>query len=280
MKTTIRISFILLALITAMMTQSCLKEGFKKRVKPSDVAKDNAIAEKSFSDLNNQVKAGMFQAQNDTENGKGINLMNNTCATITVTPYDWTTFPKTIEIDYGTGCLGDDGILRKGKVIIHTTGWYRVQGTVITVTPDSFYVNEVLVEGTQVITNNGPNSNNNITYTVNTNGSVTTPEGTINWTSNFVSEWIAGEPTQINPWDDEYLVTGTQHGYTVQGDEYDILITTPLHIRTNCGFIVAGELKMTASGFQDDIIVNYGTGNCDNIVVVTYLGQDYTIVMQ
>lgn len=280
MKTTIKITIIAVAVLTSVLNHGCMKEGFKKRVKPTDIVKDNAIAERAFTDMNNQTKSGMFQAQSETSGGKGLNLMNSNCATITISPYDWTTFPKTIEIDYGAGCLGDDGVMRKGKVNIHTTGWYREQGTVITVTPDSFFVNGVLVEGVQTTTNNGPNSNNNITYTVVSNGSVTTPEGTIYWTSNLVSEWIAGEPTLINPWDDEYLVTGTQQGSSVQGDDYEITILTPLHIKTNCGFIVAGELKYTADGFQDDIFVDYGTGACDNIITITYMGQTYTIVLQ
>jgi len=53
-----------------------------------------------------------------------------------------------------------------------------------------------------------------------------------------------------------------------------------LHIKTNCAFIVAGELKMTADGYQDDIFVNYGNGDCNNICYVTYMGQTYTIIMQ
>jgi hypothetical protein len=280
MKTQMRILLIAVTLVSGFLLQGCMKDRFNKPAKPGEVAKDNAIAEKAFSDMSNQVKAGMSQAENETEGGKSYNLMNNDSVVITISPYDWTTFPKTITVDYGTGCLGNDGVLRTGKVIIHTTGWYREHGTVITVTPDDYTVNGVIVEGQQTITNNGLNANNNLSYTVITDGSVTTPEGTIMWNSNLTSEWIAGEPTLLNPWDDEYLVTGTQHGYTVNADEYDIVILQPLHIKTNCTFVVAGELKMTADGYQDDIFVNYGNGDCDNIVYVTYMGQTYTIIMQ
>ena len=281
MKTKIRITFIILSLVVSVINHGCMKEGFKKRVKPQEVVKDNALAEQVFSSMSNQVKAGMLHAQNETENGKGLNLMNSSCATITITPYDWTSFPKTIEIDYGTaGCLGDDGVLRKGKVTLHTTGWYREAGTVITITPDNYYHNDVLVEGIQTITNNGLNTNNNLTFTVYTDGSVTSPEGTVMWTSELTSEWIAGEPTILNPWDDEYLVTGYQNGETVHGDSYEIVILQALHVKTNCSFIVAGKLKITADGYQDDIFVDYGDGTCDNIIVVTYMGQNYTIIMQ
>ncbi len=280
MKTTIKISVIMFAIITAIFNHSCMKEGFKKPAKPTEIVKDNAIAEKAFSDLNNQVQAGVFQAQSDTENGKGLNLMNSNCATITISPYDWNTFPKTIEIDYGAGCLGDDGVMREGKINIETTGWYRQHGTVITVVPDSFYVDDILVEGIQITTNNGLNANQNITYTVVTDGTVTTPYGVIQWNSNLTSEWIAGEPTLFNPWDDEYLVSGTQQGSTAPGDSYSIVILVPLHLKTNCGYIVAGELKYTIDGYQDEIFVDYGNGNCDNIATITYMGQTYTIVMQ
>jgi hypothetical protein len=280
MKTKIRITFILLSLAFSIVTHSCQKEPVQKPVTPSRVAKDNAVAEAAFADLGNQVQAGVQQAQEETENGKGLLLMNSTCATITITPFDWSTFPKTIEVDYGTGCLGNDGRLRAGKVNIHTTGWYREEGTVITVTTDNYTVNGNLVEGIQVITNNGRNINDNLYYTVYVDGSVTTPEGTIYITSEREHEWIAGEPTLINPWDDEYLITGWQNGQTIHGDSYQIVVLEALHIKLNCGYIVEGKLKITADGFQDDIIVDYGDGECDNIAIATYMGQSYTIVMQ
>jgi hypothetical protein len=280
MKTQIRITIILLSLTFSIVSQSCQKEPLKKPVLPSRVAKDNAIAEAAFADLGNQMQAGMQQAQAETENGKGINLMNSTCATITISPYDWTTFPKTITIDYGLGCLGNDGKLRTGIITVHTTGWYREEGTVITVTTDDYTVNGNAVEGIQVTTNNGRNLNNNIYYTVFIEGTVTTPEGTVQITSEREHEWIAGEPTLFNPWDDEYLLTGWQNGQTIEGDEYQIQVTEPLHIKLNCGHVVAGKLTINSDGFQDTIYVDYGSGDCDNIAIATYMGQEYTIILQ
>ncbi len=280
MKTTLRISIILLSLLIGFATTGCKKDD-KSDEKPADVVRDNAIAERAFSDMSNQSKAGMIQAEDETNGGKGLSLVNTDCATITITPYDWTTFPKTIVIDYGAvGCLGNDGVYRRGKINLHTTGWYREEGTVITITPENYYHNDVLVEGVQTITNNGLNTNNNLSFTVYTDGQVTYTGGTIMWISELTSEWIAGEPTILNPWDDEYLVTGYQNGETVHGDSYEIVILQALHVKTNCSFIVAGKLKITADGYQDDIFVDYGDGTCDNIIVVTYMGQNYTIIMQ
>lgn len=282
MKTQIRITLIALSLAVTIFNQGCQKEEIRKPVFPSKIAQDNAVAENAFSDLGNQVQVGITQAQDNIENpGKSLNLMNSTCAIVTITPFDLVTFPKTIDIDYGTtGCYGNDGKLRKGKVHITTTGWYREEGTVITITPEDYTVDGVLLEGIEVVTNNGRNVNDNLYYTVFVDGTATTTEGVIQWTSERENEWIAGEPTVLNPWDDEYLITGTQNGVTAQGETYEIVILEPLHIKLNCGYISAGSLRLTSPNLQSDVIVDYGDGDCDNIAVITYNGQSYTIIMQ
>ena len=55
------------------------------------------------------------------------------CATITVTPND-STYPKTITIDFGDSCVGTDGKLRSGKIVLHLTRPIRQSGSVLTIT--------------------------------------------------------------------------------------------------------------------------------------------------
>ena len=49
------------------------------------------------------------------------------CAEITVTPND-STYPKTITIDFGNGCLGRDGKFRSGGIVVHLTAPLRRPG--------------------------------------------------------------------------------------------------------------------------------------------------------
>lgn len=281
MKTMKSFVMIMLGMAALMMVQSCRKDEEPQKPNFQRVARDNAIAQAAFDDLGNQTKIGVEEAEQETSGNKGLlGGLQNTCATITITPFDWTTFPKTIVIDFGNGCVGNDGKIRSGQITIHTTGWYRQEGTVITVSTDNYKVNGVLVQGTKTITNEGRNANQNLVYSLYINGTVTTPEGTISFESERQHEWIAGEPTLLNPWDDEYLITGWQKGQSTGGDQYEIIVLEPLHLKLNCPHLVAGKLKITIDGYQDDIYVDYGDGNCDNIAIITYMGQTYVIVMQ
>jgi hypothetical protein len=74
------------------------------------------------------------------------------CASITVTPNDGT-YPKTITIDFGDACVGLDGKLRSGKIIISLTAPLRQPGSVLTISLENFYINHIHIEGTKTISN-------------------------------------------------------------------------------------------------------------------------------
>jgi len=281
MKTKIKLSVLALTLVLAIGIQGCRKDKDPEKPFSSRAAQDNAAAEEATGDVAKQVQIGMTEAKDSVENsGKSTGLISSTCATITITPFDTVSWPKTIVIDFGTtGCVGSDGNHRKGIINIVTTGWYRSPGTVITITTVDYYVNNNKVEVEKTITNNGRNSNNNLTFSIVVNGTKTTPDGTTQWSSQRTREWIAGELT-FSPWDDEYLVTGTQNGTTISGETYNATSLTPLHRKLNCKWFVAGTLKLISSAYADEIIVDYGDGTCDAIAVATYLGNEYTITMQ
>jgi hypothetical protein len=74
------------------------------------------------------------------------------CAEIIVTPND-STYPKTITIDFGNGCLGRDGKFRSGSIVVHLTAPLRRPGSVVTITFKNYYVNRVHLEGSKIISN-------------------------------------------------------------------------------------------------------------------------------
>ena len=65
------------------------------------------------------------------------------CAVVTETS---NTFPKIVTIDYGTGCVGQNGLTKKGKIIINVSGDMRVTGNTRTITFDNFYIKHVLLK--------------------------------------------------------------------------------------------------------------------------------------
>jgi hypothetical protein len=245
-------------------------------------ATDNALSSNMFDDVFKQASYG-GKKMDDSLSGKMTkDLKAGSCATVTITPFDLTTWPKTVTVDFGnTNCLGNDGRYRRGKVVMTITTWYRDSGCVITVTPQNYYVNDHKIEGTKVITNLGRNNQNHLRYSVEvTNGKVTDPNGSTyrTWNSSRIHEWINGENT-LNPWDDEYLITGTANGMTRTGKNYNIVITTPLNVCTCCRWIQSGQLTLTVENHQP-IYIDYGsTPNCDNIATVTVNGTNYVIQM-
>lgn len=243
---------------------------------PNRSAVDNANAENCFNDVFKQAEDGMGMAKETVEGNRSAYNSLSGVATVTIDPFDLTTFPKTITVDFGpNNVMCNDGKLRRGRLIIVTTGWYRDSGTFITVSPDAYYVNDNHVQGYHNITNNGHNLAGNLNYDIEIDGTVTTQEGTIYWHSDRNNEWIEGESTILNPWDDVYLVTGTAYGTNIAGENFTWTIVSPLRVEIGCKWVTKGVLMLESGNNQ--LLIDYGDGNCDGLVTVTYNGTEYQI---
>ena len=207
--------------------------------------------------------------------------------TVTVTPaWPDTTFPKDIEIDFGTGTTDFFGRVRKGIITIHATGMYKDSGSVFTITPSNYYIQDYKVEGQKTVTNNGRNSSGNINYSIEiVNGRLTTPDGDVAaWESRRNREWTAGEGTN---WlsnglsgilDDVYSITGTANGVNRLGREFDLVITSPLMVALDCQWIKKGIFELQPEDLHMRTF-DYGPGSCDNEATVEINGRTYNIVM-
>lgn len=246
-------------------------------------ASDNAIAESAFDDVFKQSNSGCKDGESQVGlGGKSNQSINSGCATVTITPFDTTSWPKTITVDFGTtNCLCTDGKYRRGKIIISTTGRWRTSGTVVTVTTQNYYVNEYKVEGTKTITNNGRNSSNHLNYTVQvTNGKVTKPNnaGIVTWNSTRNHEWVEGELTIFNLLDDVYNITGTANGVSASGRSYTYTILDALVVQVGCRWVKDGSLKIEIQN-TPTITVDYGDGTCDANATATINGVAYPFTM-
>ena len=271
--------FLLAALMLfSVVATSCQKD--EDINDPKDVnraAVDNAKAENSFADLFKQASDGMMQASETVTGNRAMYSSLSGTATLTIDPFDLTTFPKTVTLDFGsTNVLCNDGNYRRGKIVMVATGWYHDSLSVITVTPDSYYVNDNLVEGLESFTCNGHNAAGHMNHDVYIDGTVTGIDGSmISYHSERNYEWIEGELTTLNPWDDVYLIHGTANGTNIYGEDYTMTVTTPLRVQAGCRWITAGILVIESNGNQ--MIVDYGDGNCDGLVTVTINGNIYNI---
>lgn len=186
------------------------------------------------------------------------------CAVVTESS---STFPKTVTIDYGTGCVAANGRTKKGKLIINVSGDMRVSGNTRTVTFENFYINEVKIEGSRNAENTGPNTEGNMVVKV--TGEITASNSEFTRSRSFTRyrEWISGISTcEIS--DDEFHVTGSGTAIGRRGTEIPHIITEKIVFKPGqCNYPLSGTVDI--GGEKRGMILNFGNGTCDNVAEAT-----------
>lgn len=280
MKTKAKILGVIAALAIGLMISSCQKEDNQNNnvpVSPQSSVKsasDNATAESVWS--------GIFkQADNAARNTGNLKELTGGCPTITID--NLASYPITITIDFGTACTCQDGKIRSGIIVAVLSAPYTQAGSVLTINLQDYHeiINgtDYAVTGTETVTNMGPNAAGNLYYDVLvSNAVITSINGTINWNSHRQNEWILGSDTAFDIWDDVYLVTGSADGTNQNGETFEINITSALRVEISCSYIVSGTLEVLTQA-NPPIIVDYGSGDCDNIATASCYGYTATIYM-
>lgn len=186
--------------------------------------------------------------------------------TISFDPPDNTIFPKTVTLDFGTGCTDAAGPTRKGKINIVVDKVFFMQGATAIVTFDNYYVNGIKVEGTQTLTNQSGANGIAYTYTV-AGGKLTYPDGKVYlYDGTRKLEQKEGADTRFDIEDDTYQLTGNA---TLKDslNTATAKIDSPLVKNILCGYISKGQLTVTVNGHAAK--VHYGMGDCDNKALLT-----------
>jgi len=237
----------------------------------TQACQDNSTAENIFNDIGYIVEAGLKDNGQNKKSCPSYHLMNVDTSDV-----------DTLIIDFGNiNCL-HNGKLRRGIINVTYTDKHSNPNSIITTTFDNFYVSNNLVQGERIVTNQGINSNGNLCFTIEiNNASITTSNGTINWESDRVREWIHGENTYNNLLDDKYKTTGTANGNGVNGNAFTVKILDSLNIDLSClpsCVIKSGTVKISPYGYTNRII-NYGDSLCDCNADVNINGTIYPIVI-
>lgn len=263
-------------LATGFVFSSCRKSDRDNDTETTS-STDNAIAETAFSDVFNIV-----QSISDTTPGMTFIKYNNaqafsSCPVVNITPaYPDLSFPKTMIIDYGSGCTDLNGVNRKGIINAIFTGKLKTPGSSVNITFSNYYLNGRKITGAKSVANNGYNSDSNLVFIINVkNASISGSEGTISWSSKRQRIWTAGDTTQSKT-DDVFLITGTAQGTGSKGTPFDIEITDALEVKGNCNYITKGKFTLTPEHFAPRYF-DFGTGSCDNSATVTINGKSYSI---
>lgn len=268
-------------LLSVFIFTSCQKENSAALTEPvseeqaAEYSDESTQAEASFDDAED---LGMIAAEEDgaAVAGRGYNpsfeelrLRLGVCATITVSPND-STYPKTITIDFGDGCICADGKFRKGAVIIHLTAPIRRSGSVMTITFRDFFLNRAHIEGTKIVSNLSENGNTKFTVQV-VGGAVTFPNGR-GWQYEglkYVVQTDGGATPFVR--DDVYKVEGRSQTSFNNGLTVTLNTETPLVKKVACPWINKGELKIRINSRV--LFLDYGApnnGDCDNKALLTW----------
>lgn len=258
--------------IFAILLASCDGETVKNTIDSAaaiDALTEYSTVNKVFQDLGNNSGDAVLNSESTTSSAAKLAETKVEGPTITIEPADFTTFPKTITVNYGDGVLCKDDITRKGIVTIKSTGWYGTTGSTHTSTFTNYYHEDFKVEGTHFVENLGENEDGNLEYAVTiTNGKITTATGgIINYTENATRTWVAGDDTPLNIWDDEYMLDGVQSGVSSKGVNYTLTVEESLHFVLLPRSIKAGILNIDVASIED-IKLNYNTK------MVTILGKN------
>ncbi len=201
-------------------------------------------------------------------------------------------FPVKIVLDFGaTGCMGNDGHLRKGKIIAEYSGPLLIPGASATAIFDGFYLDSTKVEATYKITNISPaipTTPPTRQFRVEVNGAkLIRPSGSfIDWTSVKVITQIAGLDTGV-PTDDVFKIEGNAHGKVKRGPlvvAWESLITEPLVKRFDCRrWIVRGKVRTVRATSPVTgpwvAVLDFGTSGCDNRATITINGILHQITL-
>lgn len=261
---------------------SCKKDKKQPEEKDKDTssASDQSLASSIDNDMTSIAdEAGRTYTISSFKTSGIEGLLAASCATVTV---DSSSAPsRTITVNFGTtNCLCNDGRYRRGAIAYSFTGKYRDSLTVITVTPQNYFVNDNQVIGYKTITNQGHNAENHLVYQITANMQIIKSggTGTITWQANRTREWIVGENTLT--WsDDIYSIIGTANGTNASGNSFSSLITSPLirNMAVGCRkYFISGVLEHTPNG-RATRYINFGSGTCDNIATVSINGESYTV---
>jgi len=264
---------------------SCKKDSNSSQNNTTDPASDSALSMSTSAAASDNLYNDVYDVlgQTGTNNAylSGRIAVNGRagsadsvpgCTTITVSPADINTYPKTVVVNFGTGCTGWYGVTRSGSITYSLTDKFKNPGSVVTAAFSNYKVNGYKLEGNYTVTNSSSIGPGGIIVLFNssvTNGKVTYPDGTT-WYSYSGTKSIrqtAGiGSTNYN--DYVFAITGAHSYASFTGKTLTDSITTPLVKQVTCKNISAGTVAFTYNGTIKGTL-DYGSGTCDSLATIT-----------
>ena len=196
------------------------------------------------------------------------------CATITIVVNGDS---GVITLDFGADCQLNNGSVVSGKIILEY-GTFIGGTRTINYAFENFYYNDNGIEGGGVDLWQIANDNGNPQSTIDETITVSFPNTDVTATrvGYRVAEWVEGVGS--GTWTDNiYHITGNWNTTFTNGFEREGLITDKLVCKLSCNYLVSGTVEIIQEGFTG--ILDFGEGNCDNVVTLTINGQEIIIYL-
>lgn len=254
-----KLAFFTLMLLFSLITFTACNKDEDDNVNADEnimTSEDLVAAEDIILELEDEVDAVIDNQLN------GEIEVRDDCPIKTVVPTG-NTYPKTITLDYGTGCTAPNGRVKSGKIIITQSAAPGQTGATRTITLENYYVDSAKVEGTTTMVNNG-----NASFSRTSEVKITYPNGEIaEWEGNHTLTQTAGANTP-RIFDDVFKISGSSSGTNRNGKSYSASIIEPLVKAVGCPWVKNGIRQVTKN--SNTTTIDYGFGdNCDNKVQVT-----------
>ncbi len=192
---------------------------------------------------------------------------------------DHDTVEQVIIIDFGDGCEGRNGVIRSGKIIITYDGNRNTVGSFKSITFEDFFIGGTQVEGIKTHTILAIDENGNKTVQNKLEGGKLTFEdgSTVTRDHELTRFKFKGESIE----ESYSTLDGFASGKNKEDMEYSMNIDESLLFQGSCfgegyGFLPVSGIKTITKG-EEEWIVDFGDGECDNLVTVTH-GDEVQVI--
>jgi hypothetical protein len=270
-------------------TVSCVNDETALQEEASYVAED-VVSDYALEDADDLAGLAMLSDDGPSTGGKmsgeprtfTINDPRCNCenfsATITIDANSTPEVPRgQIVLDFGEGCTGPLGNVRKGKIIITFVGRRFLPGSTIVTTFDGYSINDIALGGVRTLTNVSESNESAPEFEVELeDGTATWPDGTVATREHcFVRRWVRAD----NPLNDQLIVwqcdgaANAASGTNRRGRAYTMTIVEELVYKRGCPIAVSGVKEFTDVASGKVITVDYGDGSCDRVITISVNGQ-------
>lgn len=273
MKKIISSSF-LSALFLGLTFSSCKKTDDNTEPESTEVTTTTSLSERqAISDNAVEDANDIFMnaaGDNNVIGGRPSDVLTP-CGSVNITPADG--FPKTITIDFGTGCTGLHGVVRSGIIKIVISDSVRKVGSTAVMTFENYVVNGFKQEGKVTWTNTSSAGVKSWKRVVE-GGKTTNTLNNEYWLhsgTKYVTQ-IEGGSTPRIVGDDVFSITGSHTVINSEGRQRTCTIAAdnPLIKANACRFVQKGSIKI--QGPRHYAVIDYGTGDCDNKATISIDG--------